>query len=38
LLRSDITCPRGVQSHHGSPVTIGALDLAVSEGQALPSH
>jgi len=38
LLRSAITCLRGAQSHRGSLVTIGALDLAVSEGQVLPSH
>ena len=38
LLRSAITCLRGARSHRGSPVTVGALDLAVSEGQVLPSH
>ena len=38
LLRSAITCLRGARSHQGSPVTVGALDLAVSEGQVLPSH
>ena len=38
LLRSAVTCLRGVQSHRGSPIFIGALDLAVSEGQVLPSH
>jgi len=38
LLRSAITCLCGVQSHRGNPVTIGALDLVVSEGQVLPSH
>ena len=38
LLRSAVTCLRGVQSHLGSPIFIGALDLAVSEGQVLPSH
>jgi len=38
LLRSAITCLHGAWSHRGSPVTIGALDLAVSEGQVLPYH
>ena len=38
LLRSAVTCLRGARSHRGSPLTIGALDLAVSEGQVLPSH
>ena len=38
LLRSAVTCLRGARSHRGSPVTIGALDLAISEGQVLPSH
>ena len=38
LLRSAITCLRGARSHRGSPVTVEALDLAVSEGQVLPSH
>ena len=38
LLRSAVTCLRGARSHCGSSVTIGALDLAISEGQVLPSH
>ena len=38
LLRSALTCLRGARSHRGSPVTIGALDLAILEGQVLPSH
>ena len=38
LLRSAVTCLRGARSHCGSPVTIGALDLAISEGQVLLSH
>ena len=38
LLRSAVTCLHGARSHRGSPVTIGALDLAISEGQVLPSH
>ena len=38
LLRSAVTCLRGAKSHRGSPVTVGALDLVVSEGQVLPSH
>ena len=38
LLRSAVTCLRKARSHRGSPVTVGALDLAVSEGQVLPSH
>ena len=38
LLRSAVTCLHGAQSHRGSPVFIGALDLALSEGQVLPSH
>ena len=38
LLRSAVTCLRGARSHRGSPVTIGALDLAILEGQVLPSH
>ena len=38
LLRSVVTCLRGARSHRGSPVIIGALDLAISEGQVLPSH
>ena len=38
LLRSAVTCLRGARSHRGSPVTVGALDLVVSEGQVLPSH
>jgi len=38
LLRSAVTCLRGVRSHSGSPVTIGALKLTVSEGQVLLSH
>ena len=38
LLRSAVTCLRGVQCHLGSPVTVMALDLAVSEGQVIPSH
>ena len=38
LLRSAVTSSRGARSHRGSPVTVGALDLAVSEGQVLPSH
>ena len=37
LLRSAVTCLRGARLHCGSPVTIGALDLAISEGQVLPS-
>ena len=32
LLRSAVTCLRGVRSHCGSPMFIGALDLAISEG------
>ena len=32
LLRSAVTCLREVRSHRGSPVTVGALDHAVSEG------
>jgi len=31
LLRSAVTCLHGVRSHRGSPVTIGALDLAIAE-------
>jgi len=38
LLRSAVTCLHGAQSHRGSPVTIGSLDLAVSEGPVLPFH
>ena len=38
LLRPAVTCLRGVKSHCGSPVTIGALDLAISGGQVLPSR
>jgi len=38
LLRSAVTCLHGAWSHCGSPVTIGSLDLAVSEGQVPPSH
>jgi len=38
LLRSAVTGLCGAQSHSGSPVTIGALGLVVSEGQVLPSH
>jgi len=38
LLRSAVTCLCGVRSHCGSPVTIGALDLAIAEGQVVPSH
>ena len=33
LLRSAITCLRGARSSRGLPARIGALDLAVSEGQ-----
>jgi len=33
LLRSAITCLRGARSSRGFPARIGALDLAVSEGQ-----
>jgi len=36
MLRSAVACLHGVRSHHGR--TIGALDLAISEGQVLPSH
>jgi len=32
------TCLHGVRSHHGSPMTIGALDLAIAEDQVVPSH
>ena len=38
LLRSAVTCLRGARFHCSSPVTIGVLDLAVSEGQVPPSH
>jgi len=38
LLRPAVTCLHGSRSHHGSLVTIGSLDLAVSEGQVLPSY
>jgi len=38
LLRSAVTCLRGARSHRGSPVNIGALDLAITEGQVVPSH
>ena len=38
LLRSAVICLRGARSHRGSPVTIGALDLAIAKGQAVPSH
>jgi len=38
LLRSAVTCLHGVRSHRGSPVNVGALDLAISEGQVLQSH
>ena len=38
LLRSAVTCLREARSHRGSPVTIGALDLAIAEGQVVPSH
>ena len=30
LLRSAVTCMCGARSHRSSPVTIGALDLAIS--------
>ena len=38
LLRSAVTCLHGARSRCGSPVTIRALELAISEGQVLPSH
>ena len=38
LLRSAVTCLRGACSHRGSPMIIGALDLAISEEQVLPYH
>ena len=38
LLRSAVICLRGARSHRGSPVTIGALDLAIAKGQVVPSH
>ena len=38
LLRSAVARCRGAWSHRGSHVIVGALDLAVSEGQVLLSH
>ena len=36
LLRSAVAHFDGAMSHRGNPATIGALDLAISEGQVLP--
>ena len=33
LLRSAIMCLRGARSHQGCPLSLGALDLALAEGQ-----
>jgi len=38
LLRSAITCLRGARFHQGSPLSFGALDLALIEGQVAPAR
>ena len=31
-------CLRGARSHQGCPLSLGALDLALAEGQVAPAH
>jgi len=38
LLRLAVTCLRRARSHRVSPMTIGALDLVIAEGQVVPSY
>jgi len=38
LLRSAIMCLRGARSHQGWPLSFGALDLALAEGQVAPAQ
>ena len=38
LLRSVIMCLRGARSHQGCPLSFGALDLALAEGQVAPAQ